>query len=245
MEKRINKLLAVCAAGAVVFGVIAFLMRGAPHSAGAGGSFTFPLQEYLDLNLQRLDVRLVLYDGDEITVEYKNDRPLEMEVGDNSLVITESDKFVVSLFAGKEADFGITVYLPRTVYRDVDIYTGTGDVDVEGIDCKKLSVITESGDIKINNMGYQAKISTTSGNVDLDMGAVVRGTEVLNREGDIKLTLPHESSVAVDFQTITGYCKTDLMNGEIIGNYVYAFNGGKKQISVTAERGTLYINERK
>ena len=245
MEKRINKCLAAAFALALLFGGIAFLLRSAPHSSGAGGAFTFPLLEYLNIELQRLDVRFIPYDKEEITVEYKNDRPLDFEVGDNKLTITENNNFVVSLFAGKRSEFGVKIYLPRTVYRDITIYTGTGNIDVDEIDCNKLSAVTESGDISVGNMGYLASLSTTSGNIRLDVGYIVHGTSILNREGNIELTVPSDSSVAVDFRTKDGECKTDLMSGQVYGDYLYSFNGGRKQIEVTAEHGTLTINERK
>ena len=59
MEKRINKCLAAAFALALLFGGIAFLLRNAPHSSGAGGAFTFPLLEYLNIELRRLDVRFI------------------------------------------------------------------------------------------------------------------------------------------------------------------------------------------
>ncbi len=245
MEKTINKFLAVSLILAALFGGLAFLFRNYPHSSGAGGTFTFQLLEYLDIELQRLDVSFIPYDGEEITVEYKNDRPLDMEIGDNKLTITESAAFVVSLFAGKRSEFGVKIYLPKSVYRDVSVYTATGDVNIlNGFDCQKLSVVTESGDITVENMGFLSNISTTSGNVNANIGFTVNGTRFLNREGDTEITLPRESSVALDFKTEDGECKTELVNEQIYGDYLYSFRGGKKQISVTAEHGTLYLKER-
>ncbi len=92
---------------------------------------------------------LIPYDETEIRVEYKNDRPLEFEIGDNELMITENVKFVVSLFAGDRSDNGVKIYLPKTAYRDISIYTGTGSVSVGNISCKKLSAVTETGDITV------------------------------------------------------------------------------------------------
>lgn len=244
MEKTVNKFLVISLALGVLFGGIAFLTLGAPHASEAGGSFTFPLLEYLDIDLQKLDLEIIPYDGEEITVEYKNDRPLEMEIGDNELIITENDKFVMSLFAGKSSEFGLKLYLPRVVFRDISVYTSTGSVTVGEIDCNKLGVVTESGDVIVRNMGYLASISTTSGNVDINMGYIVKDTDILNRKGDIELTVPRESSFAVDFKTTDGECKTDMLNRQVYGNYLYQFNGGTKRISVTAEHGTFVLKER-
>lgn len=245
MEKIINKCLVVSLILCLLFGGAAYLTRNAPHSSGAGGEFSFPLLEYLELDLQRLDVDLIPYDGEEITVEYASDRPLAMETGDNTLTITEDSSFVVSLFTGKRAEFGVRLYLPKTVYRDIVIYNGTGSVNVHGVECMKLSAVTESGDIVISDMSYQASLVSTDGNIRADITNIVRDTDILNRKGNIDITIPPESSVAIDFKTTDGKCKTDLINGEIEGSYLYAFSGGKKQISVTAEHGTFTVSERK
>lgn len=244
MEKKINKLLIVSLILAALFGGAALLLRDLPHESGAEENVSFPIQEYLSIDVQRLDVSLIPYDETEIRVEYKNDRPLEFEIGDNELMITENVKFVVSLFAGDRSDFGVKIYLPKTAYRDISIYTGTGSVSVGNISCKKLSAVTETGDITIESMRYLSSVTTTSGKISANIDKIVQDTSFLNRDGDIDLVLPPESSVAVDFKTTDGECKTDLISGHIPGSYLYAFNGGKRRIDVTAEHGTFTFKER-
>ena len=245
MERIINRCLIIALILGVLVGIAAYLTRNDPHASGAGGEFTFPLQEYLDIDLQRLDVELIPYDGEEITVEYQNDRPLDMEIGDNSLTITESADFVVSLFTGKGSEFGLKLYLPRTTYRDITIYTGTGNVNVRGVKCKKLSAVTDSGDIEIDDMSYLASLVTTDGRIRADITKIVRDPDILHRHGDISITIPPESSVSIDFRTKDGECKTDLISKQIDGNYVYAWNGGRYKIGITAEHGTFTVTERK
>lgn len=230
---------------AAAFAGLAFMFRDYPHESVAGGEFTFPLQQYLDIDLQRLDVSLIPYDGEEIVVEYKNDRPLEMEIGDNEFKITESDEFIVSLFAGSEAEFGVKLYLPETAYRDISIYTATGSVNVGSFECEKLTAITESGDITLQSVTYPLSLSTTKGRIYADMEEVIGGSEILDREGSIDLIVPSEISFAVDFKTKDGQCRSDLIRQQIYGDFLYSFNGGKQQISVTAEHGTFTFNERK
>lgn len=245
MEKIINKCLVISLILAAVFGAAAYLFRNSPHASEAGGEFTYPLLEYLDLDLQRLDVEFIPYDGEEITVEYKNDRPLEMEVGDNKLSITESADFVVSLFPGKQSEFGLKLYLPRSAYRDITVSTATGNITVTDIDCQTLSAVTESGNMELRGLNCLARLVSTSGDINADIGVIVDGSDILNRHGNIYLNVPPDSSVAVDFKTKDGECSTDLISGKIDGDFLYSFNGGKKQISVTAEHGTLFFEERK
>lgn len=245
MEKIINRALIVSLILAAAFGGTAYFFRNYPHASAAGGKFTFPLLQYLDIDLQRLDVNIVPYDGEEITLEYKNDRPLEIETGDNELRITESDKFIVSLFAGSEAEFGLTIYLPRAEYREISIYAATGSISVGETACRKLSAVTESGDIAILGASYPFSLSTTRGRISAELNSVADGSDILNREGDVELTVPPESSFAVDFSTKDGECISGLIRVQIEGDYLYSFNGGKQQISVTADHGTFTFDERK
>lgn len=244
MERKINKMLVLALILSVVFGLAAFLMRDYPHASEAGGVFTFPIAEYLDIDLQRLDISLIPYDGDELKVEYKNDRPLEFEMGDNELIITEDATFVVSLFAGKRSEFGVKIYLPRVDYREISLFTGTGNADVGRISCQKLSAVTETGDITVDGAECMLSLSTGSGRISTDINKIVHDSDIINRSGDTELILPPKSSVAIDFKTKDGECETDLINGDISGSYFYAFNGGRRQINVTAEHGKLVIKER-
>lgn len=245
MEKIINRALIASLILAAAFGGLAYLFRNYPHASAAGGEFTFPLLQYLKVDLQRLDVNVVPYDGGEITLVYKNDRPLEIEIGDNELKITESDKFIVSLFAGSEAEFGLTIYLPRAEYREISIFASTGSISVGETVCRKLLAVTESGDIAIRGASYPFSLSTMSGNISAELNSVADGSDILDRTGDVELTVPPESSFAIDYGTKDGKCVSGLIRMQIEGDYLYSFNGGKQQISVTAEHGTFTFDERK
>lgn len=245
MEKIINKCLVISLILAVGFGAAAYMFRNSPHASEAGGEFTYPLLEYIDLDLQRLDVEIIPYDGEDITVEYKNDRPLEMDTGDNKLSITENADFVVSLFPGKQSEFGLKLYLPRAAYRDITVSTATGDITMTDIDCKSFSAVSESGTMELRGLNGVVRLVSTSGDINADIGVLVDGSDVHCRKGNIHLLVPAESSVAVDFKTKDGEFSTDLISGKVDGDYLYSFNGGKKQISVTAEHGTLFFEERK
>lgn len=241
MERIVNKMLAVTFAGAVVFGLISFMLRNTDHDILAQGEEEFDQYEYIDINLQKLGVTVIPYDGDTIKVMYKNDLPLKFEIGDNSLSISDSTDFVVSLFAGRESEFGLYLYLPRKSYREISIITGTGGVKVGRVDSRELTILTESGDILCEDMVSLGKLTTTSGYINVNFEYVISGTEIMSRRGDVDIKLPQESSVAVDFRTDTGECHTDLWSGQVYGNRVYSFNGGDKQIIAAVERGTMTI----
>lgn len=241
MERIVNKMLAVTFVCAAVFGLIAFMLRNTDHDIVAQGEEEFELYEYIDIDLQRLDVTVIPYDGERIRVTYKNDLPLAFEIGDNRLSITESTDFVVSLFAGRESEFGLYLYLPRRSFRDISIITGIGDVKIGRVDSRELTVLTESGDILCEDMVSLGKLTTTSGYINVNFEYVIPETEILSRRGDVDIKLPPESSVSVDFQTDTGECHTDLWSGQVYESRVYSFNGGDAHITAAVERGILTI----
>lgn len=244
MEKIVNRALVLTLIFAIFFGGLTFAFRNAEHDTVRQGEREFPLCEYINVNLQRLPVTVIPYDDECIRVSYKNDLPLDFTVGDNRLSITESEKFVVSLFTGSESEFGLYIYLPDEIYREITLYTGSGGVKIGRVDSRKLSVITESGDIMCENMITTGKFTTTSGFISLDIEEVISGTEIFSRKGDACVMFPSGSSVAVDFKTQTGQCVTDLWGGQVTGSYLYGFNGGGKLIEASLEKGILTIYEK-
>ncbi|MDE7398105.1 MAG: DUF4097 domain-containing protein [Oscillospiraceae bacterium] len=242
MEKSINRLLVFTLVCGIFFAGITFLFRNAEHDSVSEGDRSFPLCEYIDVSLARLPVTVIPYDGEEIRAVYKNDLPLDFETGDNSLAIAESNKFVVSLFAGKKSEFELTLYLPQHIYREISIYTGSGSIKIGRVDCGQTRLSTESGNITCENTVALTNITTTSGFIDVNFENIVDGCEILSRKGDAKFTVPGDSSMAVDFETDSGKCETELWNGDPYGSRFYGYNGGNRVIHTVIEHGTLVIN---
>ena len=244
MEKIVNRLLIITAAAAVIFGALAFVFRNAGHDNAAEGDESFSVCEYIEINLVKLNAEIIPYDGDEIRVCYKNNLPLIIEHGDNSITISEDEKFVISLFPGSQSEFGVSVYLPERSYREISVVTGGGNVKVGRVDSKLLKVITENGDISFNNAVSQFNISTTSGFVSLDIEAVMRNCSILSRKGNVDVYVSEKASVAVDFETQTGACVPEITGGRPSGNGLYGINGGAKTIYAAVQEGTLTIKKR-
>ncbi len=244
MEKVVNRLMLITALLACVFGAGAFLFRDAEHDSASEADEFYPLCEYIEIDVLRLSVTVVPYEDDMIRVSYKNDVPLEIELGDNSLIITESDEFVISLFTGSDADFGLYVYLPKEIYRDIAVYTSSGGVKIGGVDSEKVTVSTDSGDILSEGTRSLSALSTATGDITLDFESVIEGSYIQTRFGNANLVFPKESSVALDFETETGECQTSLINGKLYGSNMYSFNGGKQLIHAALETGTLTVSEK-
>lgn len=244
MEKNINRLLFILAGAAVVFGALAFVFRNAGHDNAAEGDERYSVCDYIELNLLKMNAEIISYDGDEIRVCYKNNLPLIVEHGDNSIKISEDERFVISLFAGSQSEFGVSVYLPERSYREISVVTGGGNVRVGRVDSRQLNVITETGDITFNDAVSQFNISTTSGFISLDIEAAMRNCSILSRKGDVDVFVSEKASVAVDFETRTGACVSEITGGRAYGNGVYGINGGARLIYAAVQEGTLTIKKR-
>lgn len=243
MERIINRLLIISGSLAAVFAVLAFVFPGKSLGSVKTGDKSFPLCEYINIDLLKTNVELIPYDGSDIRFVYQNDVPLIAEMGDNSLSITESDEFVISLFAEKGTEHYMKLYLPREYYRDILIYTVSGNVKLGDVDSDKLTAVTNSGDILSENTRSLCSFTTASGNIVLGFYRVIPGSNILSRSGNAEISFPKGSSVALDFETDSGVLSTDLIRGNYAGSYMYSFNGGAELIHASLEKGTLTVKE--
>lgn len=244
MKKVINRWLIVTASGAVVFGILTFLFRNSEHDSFSRGDKFCGFCEYINVEMLRLNVSILPYDGEEIRVVYKNDLPLEIEYGDNSMTISESEKFVISLFSREAEEFGLWLYLPRRSFREISVYTGQGSINVDKTECGLLTLITESGDITCKELSSQANITTSKGFVSLDIEELTDNISVISRRGNAQLSLPKSSSAAISFETEKGECNCDITGTTLKSSGIFGINGGEKTIFAEIPEGTLYIKER-
>lgn len=151
---------------------------------------------------------------------------------------------MISLFAEDASNYGMYLYLPREFYRDILIYTVSGNVILGDVDSEKITVVTNSGAINSENTRSMCSLATGSGDIRLDFYSVIAGSSIQSRTGNAEIVFPRGSSVALDFETDTGEMKTDLINGSYSGSYMYSFNGGGKLIHAALETGVLTVSEK-
>lgn len=240
----LHRWLIVTGALAAAFTAAAVLIPGESLGSARQGDEEFPLCEYISVDLLRTPVTVIPYEGKKIRFQWKNDVPLSAELGDNSLTITESSDVIVSLFAGDAGDYGMWLYLPREYYRDIVIYTASGDVSLGDIDSDRITVVTNSGNILSENTRSLCSLATGSGDIDLDFYSVIAGSSIQSRTGSATLTFPRGSSVALDFETDTGDLSTELLSGSFPGSHMYSFNGGGRLIHASLESGVLTVREK-
>lgn len=244
MEKVINRLLIFALLATICFGVLTYKFRNDEHGILAQEELLFEVCDYIDIDVSRMTVTIVPYDEPYIKAVYKNDKPLDFEIGDNSISLTESSKLVVSLFTGDESDYMLYVYLPERAYREISVYTGVGGINAGRIDAQTITVGSNSGDILFDDAISRMNISTISGEVTVDFEMVADGTEIHSRRGNVNLSVSSEAQFSVDFETKSGNCDCSLSKFAPIGNYTYNFNGGGRSVAAYVEEGTLSINEK-
>ena len=241
MEKAVNKLIVITLAASVLFGALAYRYRNADHDSICREDLSFTLCKYIEIDLNKLDVTVMPYDGELIRVSYTSDLPLAFNMEDNKLIVTESSKFMISLFTGGDSVYGLKMLLPRDVYKELKVYTSIGNVNVGRIDSGVVSVVTNSGDILCENAISRSTLTSTSGNITVDFDEAVSGSSILTRTGDAEISFPSGSSVLVDFDTETGMCNTDLPLGAAVGSREISFNGGNRVINAAIQSGVLNI----
>lgn len=244
MEKAVNRLIIVTFAAALLFGALAYHYRNAEHDSICREDLSFSLSKYIDIDLNTLDVTIMPYDGELIRVSYASDLPLAFKMEDNKLIVTESSRFIISLFTGGDSAYGLKMLLPREVYKEIKVHTGTGHVNVGRVDSNVVSVITNSGDIVCENAVSRSSLTSSSGNITLDFDETVNGSSIFTRSGNAEISFPKSSSVLVNFETETGMCSTDLPVGAMAGSSQYSFNGGNRVINAALQSGVLKIYEK-
>lgn len=244
MEKAVNRLIVVTFAAALIFGLLTYLNRNAEHDSICREDLSFTLSKYIDIDLKKLDVTVMPYDGELIRVSYASDLPLAFKMEDNKLIVTESSKFMISLFTGGDSVYSLKMLLPQEVYKEIKVYTSTGNVNIGRVDSNVVSVITNSGDILCENAVSRNSLTSTSGNITLDFDVAVNGSDIFTRSGNAEISFPKNSSVMVDFETETGMCITDLPIGSMRGSGQYSFNGGNRVINAALQSGELKIYEK-
>jgi len=111
----------------------------------------------------------------EIVLEtYENGPELLLHYEGNSLKIeAKSDQDIIqSIFLRRTPTCSLQITLPNNISDEYLIKTGSGDVDLDGLELVKLEVTTGSGDIRISNI-VTAMTEISSGSGDLYIQSVL------------------------------------------------------------------------
>ncbi len=242
MNKAVNVWLIVTGVLALVFGILTYINRGSSGEAEYyEGDNTVEVCSTIELDLLKTDVRILPTKDDRIRIKYKSIAPLSVLMGDNRLVIKESDEFIVSFALTDEESFGLELFLPKDIYDNITVYTTSGNVEIGRIDSYGITVITKSGSIDANETRSMVSLTSGTGDISLHFDSVIAGSMIETRHGDAEILFPRGSSVALAYETETGQFVSELLTGSVEGSFMYSFSGGEELIEADVESGTLTV----
>ena len=244
MVRALNRWIVICAAGALLFALMAFFFPSDSSAAIQQYDKYIPLCEYIDIELLQTDVEIIPYEGDKLRLAYRSEVPIKVKRGDNTLKISESDKFYISFLSGDTANYGLYLYVPQTAFRELTVYTSSGNVRIGGVNCDRITAVTNSGSITAENTVSRSHLTTGTGDTSLEFDLLVRGCEIQTRSGNAHITVPQGSSSAVVFETETGGIDSELIHVKLLGSGTYGFNGGAVDITAIVEQGILTVAEK-
>lgn len=167
------------------------------------------------------------HDEDFIYAEYDNpsDTPkFSATLQDKKLIFKESMLF--SLFRNPLEEYTLNVFLPKKLFRSVEISTASGGAAVSDVQAEFFTLNTASGDVNAQGSFENIAIKTASGNVTFVNNAEspAKKLKISSASGNVDVTAPAEN------YTISG----------VSGKTVYNGASGKGSISMTS--GNIDVN---
>ncbi|WP_462409900.1 DUF4097 family beta strand repeat-containing protein [Neobacillus sp. Marseille-QA0830] len=213
-----------------------------------------------------VDVKLVSTNGDKIEAEFsgkagkksKNLYKLDMAKDGNTLKITmdKEDKFQFMMFNFTKVELNVKV--PEKVYDSIEIKAASGDINLEEIQGKVITIETQSGDIKATdavaedhfvlhassgdivaseNRSNQMEFVTSSGDITINNNEA-KGTDLVTSSGDI-----------VSGNTVSEDIKMNTSSGDIVakmkemkGNVELEASSGDIDVSFTKSPTSLKVD---
>ena len=172
----------------------------------------FDKTRYLYISTSDLDFELRYHTGDNIIVEYVNDRPMITEETDmDDLRLAQDDSFTISLFALEQFDYRMTVWLPENDYREFYLASGSGSITLHETQSEYTELRTRSGDITVTQALGKLQAQTSDGNINCDYTAFINSGTFSSKSGSITVTMPDYSGVSLVFKTERGWIESGFM----------------------------------
>jgi len=122
--------------------------------------FEFDSVEYITISSSDIPLDVFTYDGDKIIVEYTGETAPHIRKDDFELSIHKEEVFAFSFFSGDVLNYGIQVFLPDRLYRDIKLSSAAGDITVHGIRATLLNINSRTGrvDVRVPD-GFELRLS--------------------------------------------------------------------------------------
>jgi hypothetical protein len=125
--------------------------------------------------------------------------------------------------------------------------TGSGAVTIEGFRADALHVDTGSGGVRGEGDAEEVEVDTGSGDVSLDLGALLRNVMVDSGSGDVTLTVPANYGARVSLETSSGDLEVNVPL-QVVRRGQDALEGtigdGRGQLTVDTGSGNITVRRK-
>lgn len=168
----------------------------------------------LNVKSETIDVRVLPGAGDEIAVQLHGETSKNYNL-DNYILKVEPNGDVLKVEVAEKGSwkFGffnfknitLDVTLPNKLWKDLQIKSTTGDIEVKEMLADRILLETETGDVDVAQGAGAISIGTSTGDVNLGVKEFTQDTKVVTETGDIfidSVTAP--KALKVEAKTETG-----------------------------------------
>lgn len=233
--------ISIVAVLAIIVGVTRVVKVGVPllsvgKTSNASEATKLEAFECVKLDTSVCEVNVTI--GDDYNIEYdlagilSNGYAPQIEMSDKTLCVTQKKSSKSSL-SKSLASCSVTITVPRDAnLKSIEMTTDVGDLNVDDILCKELTIYSHVGDIQVNNVeGELMKVSADVGDIDI--------TKCKND------TISVNSSVGdvVIKDTVSSVVSVDSNIGDVTTDNVLDASGNKPQMDINVDIGDKDIKE--
>lgn len=204
--------------------------------------YTVPGQSVSGLEVRLRSGDIILHPWDEDTIQViersksslDEDKHASFRLREDGVLCIEQGNTAATfaLFGFGLFSSDLELFLPRKLWRTVELRSTSGDIRLEGeLRAASLLLSSTSGDVDLGeglqcetlelhtvSSGIEAaavtcrrlQLKTTSGNVDLTLASLPEELAAKTVSGDVTLTLPENDGFAVGYQMVSGNFTSDF-----------------------------------
>lgn len=177
--------------------------------------------KYLDIDVNSSN--LVIKSGNSFIIE-TNNKHIKYKIDNNELKIKEEGYHLTNSKLKSE----LIITIPDTKLNEIDINTGTGNLNIDSINTEKLDIDLGTGTTLINNLySKRADIDTGAGTFTINNGSI-NDLDLDIGVGEVKIT----SNITGNSSISSGVGKLSLNLLNTFDNYRFEVNKGIGKVTI-------------
>lgn len=202
VEKRsklnvITNILWCGAAICLIMAAVCLFISGPDYKSNVReGETSVDFTEYLTIHVFNTPLYILPSDDDMITVKYVCDTDVDIYEDSGRLYIEQADSFVISLFAKKQLDYRIEVYLPQKSCRSINLITNNASVYSCPLKSYMLNIKSKDGYVNIEDISCDGTLTMDFESADADIAVShFSGGSLDSGSGTVNLNFSEEIGV--------------------------------------------------